>query len=290
MRARQDQIAAIKQREDRPLGLAFRRLFPFLYTSGPYSLLHQGMPDEVAKLTKSDILRFWGRQSMQPFTLAVCGQFDEKTITDFATKLASTMTAPGSEYQFVKPTWNTTHEEALHLPDRNQSHLLMVFPTPGKQDLAASARLELLKAALSGQSGLLFRDLRDKEGLAYTVTAFNWQSIKTGFMALYIGTSPDKVDASLDGFKRVLAELTSKPLPEQEVVRARNILMGDYYQEHQSLISRSREAASLMSRGMDRHYEQDLIEQAKTITPADLQDTVRQYLDPAKAYVFKVVP
>jgi zinc protease len=289
-RARQDQIAAIKQREDRPLGLAFRHLFPFLYTSGPYSLLHQGTVDGVEKLTRADIMRFWGHQAMRPFTLAVCGQFDEKAITEFATGLASSMTAPGSDYQFTSPKWNDAHEETLHLPDRNQSHLLMVFPIPGKEDLEASARLDLLKAALSGQSGLLFRDLRDKQGLAYTVTAFNWQSVKTGFMALYIGTSPDKVDASMDGFKRVLADLTAKPLPEEEVIRARNILLGDYYQEHQSLISRSREAATLTVRGLNRHYEQDLIEQAKTITPADLQATVRQFLDPDKAYLFKVVP
>ena len=289
-RARQDQIAAIKQREDRPLGLAFRHLFPFLYTTGPYSLLHQGTPEGVEELTRADIMRFWGHQAMRPFTLAVCGRFDENAITEFATGLASTMTAPGSEYQFTSPQWNAEHEETLHLPDRNQSHLLMVFPIPGKEDLEASARLELLKAALSGQSGLLFRDLREKEGLAYTVTAFNWQSIRTGFMALYIGTSPDKVDASMDGFKRVLADLVAKPLPEQEVIRARNILLGDYYQEHQSLISRSREAASLTARGLDRHYEQALIDQAKTITPAELQDTVKRFLDPDKAYLFKVVP
>ena len=289
-RAKQDQIASIKSREDRPLGLAFRHLFPFLYASGPYSLLHSGTIEEVEKLGKSDIMRFWGRQAMRPFTIAVCGQFDEKTIRDFAENLAATMTAPGGEYAFTTPEWNTKREETLHLPGRNQSHLLMIFPIPGKTDVEASARLELLKAVLSGQSGLLFRDLRDKQGLAYTVTAFNWQSVHTGFMALYIGTDPEKMDTSLDGFKRVIAEIAAKELPEQELVRARNILLGDYYQEHQSLISRSRETASLMVRGLDRSYEEDLIERAKAITPDDLRETVKRYLDPDKAYLFKVMP
>lgn len=289
-RAKQDQIAAIKRREDQPLGLAFRHLFPFLYQTGPYSMLQQGTPEQIEKMTQADIMRFWGRQSMRPFTMAVCGQFDAEVISRFATELASAITAPGSDYQFTAPQWNTQHEKTMQLPDRNQSHLLMVFPTPGQKDREASVRLEMLKAALSGQSGLLFRDLRDKQGLAYSVTAFNWQSIHTGFMALYIGTQPDKVDASLDGFKQVLADLASTELPEQEIIRARNILMGDYYQEHQSLISRSRQAASLMVRGLDRHYDEDLIEKAKSITPADLQATVRQYLDPKKAYIFKVTP
>jgi len=289
-RAKQDQIASIKSREDRPLGLAFRHLFPFLYTSGPYSMLHSGTIEEVEKLDQADIMRFWGRQAMRPFTLAVCGQYDEKTIRDFAEKLAATMTAPSGDYAYTTPGWNSQREKTLHLPGRNQSHLLMIFPIPGKTDLEDSARLELLKAVLSGQSGLLFRDLRDKQGLAYTVTAFNWQSVHTGFMALYIGTDPQKMDTSLDGFKRVINDLSAKDLPEEELVRARNILLGDYYQEHQSLISRSRETASLMVRGMDRHYEESLIERAKTVTPAELRDAVKRFLDPDKAYLFKVMP
>ena len=62
------------------------------------------------------------------------------------------------------------------------------------------------------------------------------------------------MDTSLDGFKRVINDLSAKDLPEEELVRARNILLGDYYQEHQSLISRSRETASLMVRGMSYNF------------------------------------
>lgn len=289
-RAKQDQIAGIKRREDRPLGLAFRHLFPFLYKTGPYALLHQGTPESVEQLSHADILRFWGRQSTQPFTLAVCGQFDDETMESFATALARTLKAQTSTYQFTTPEWNTDREETLHLPDRNQSHLLMVFPTPGKTDYDTSARLELLKASLSGQSGLLFKELRDKQGLAYTVTSLLWQSRNTGFMALYIGTGPDKVEQSLEGFKTVIADLAANPLPEESLDRARNILLGDYYQEHQSLLARSRQAASLMARGFGRDYDQDIIERAKTVTPDDIRELVKTYLDPDKAYLMKVTP
>jgi zinc protease len=289
-RARQDQIAAIRRREDQPLGLAFRHLFPFLYKTGPYALLHQGTVEGVQAMTQADIMRFWGRQSMQPFVFAVCGQFDRDEIERFAATLSKTLTAPGSAYQFATPQWNDARETTLTLPDRSQSHLIMAFPTPGRADSETSARLELLKAALSGQSGLLFRDLRDKQGLAYSVTSLLWQSRNTGFLALYIGTSPDKVNQSLDGFRRILADLADTPLPDDELERARNILTGDYYQEHQSLISRSREAASLLSQGFDRGYDQDVIERARHATPQDIRDLVRQYLDPDKAYLMKVTP
>jgi zinc protease len=235
-------------------------------------------------------MRCWGRQSMAPFVFAVCGQFDAETVEKFAAALSKTLTAPGNDYQFTTPEWNTERNATLHLPDRNQSHLIMAFPTPGHADRETSARLELLKAALSGQSGLLFRDLRDKQGLAYSVTSLLWQSRNTGFLGLYIGTGPDKVEQSLDGFRAILADLSAHLLPEEELERARNILVGDYYQEHQSLISRSRQAASLLARGFDRGYDQDIIERAKRVTPGEIRELVRQYLDPDKAYLMQVTP
>ncbi|MBG0789096.1 MAG: insulinase family protein [Desulfovibrionaceae bacterium] len=289
-RAKQDQIASIKRREDQPLGLAFRHLFPFLYKTGPYALMRQGTPEGVEGFTTSDIIRFWNRQSMQPFTLAVCGQFDRQAIEAFAANVARTLTAPVSRYEFVTPKWGDERELDLKLADRNQSHILMTFPVTGKNDLDASAELSMLNAILSGQSGLLFRDLRDKQGLAYTVTSMLWQSRNTGFITLYIGTSPDTVDQSLAGFRKVLGELAATPLPEEELSRARNILTGEYYQTHQSLISRSRQAASLVTRGFPRDYDDQLLERAKSVTPEELQNLVKQYLTPDKAYILTVTP
>ncbi|NDV18994.1 insulinase family protein [Pseudodesulfovibrio sp. JC047] len=289
-RAKQDQIAGIKRREDQPLGLAFRNLFPFLYKTGPYSLLHEGTVDQVEAFTNADIIRFWNRQSMRPFTLAVCGQYDPAAIEAFAKNIATTLTMNDKPYAFTTPQWGTQRERTMQLPDRNQSHILMLFPTPGKTDMKTSAELEMLKTVLSGQSGLLFRDLRDKQGLGYTVTSMLWQSKNTGFIALYIGTNPDKVDQSMTGFKTVLSELTANPLPDEELDRAKNIIVGNYYQDHQSLIARSRQAASLMARGFDRNYEEKLIESTKTITPEDLQAIVKKYMTDDKAYIMMVTP
>ncbi|SOB56898.1 Peptidase M16 domain protein [Pseudodesulfovibrio profundus] len=289
-RSKRDQIAGIKRREDQPLGLAFRHLFPFLYKSGPYALLHQGQPEGVEQLGQADIMRYWARQSMQPMTIAVCGQFDADVIREFADNLSATLTAPVNEYAFTEPEWNSERTTTMQLPDRKQSHVLMVFPTPGQMDRDTTASLELLRAALSGQSGLLFRDLRDKQGLAYSVTSLLWQSRNTGFLALYIGTNPDTVEQSLDGFRQVVADLAASPLPEEELTRARNILVGDYYQEHQSLISRSRQAASLIARGFDRSYEQEIIEKAKSVSAETIRSVVKEYLDPDKAYLMTVTP
>jgi zinc protease len=222
--------------------------------------------------------------------LAVCGQFDAARIKAFAQGLAKDLSGGAAKPDLAAPAWGQTREKTLSLPGRNQAHLLAVFPTPGRDDFQASAELEVLRAALAGQSGLLFRDLRDKQGLGYTVTAFLWQAPKTGFLAFYIGTEPDKMGQARDGFRSVVAALRSGLLPGDEVERARNILTGEYYQEHQSLGARSNEAASLLVQGFDLDRDKEIIAAAQKVTPETLRDLARRWLDWDKAYELRVEP
>ncbi len=286
-RVRQSQIAAIKSREDQPLGLAFRRVFPFLFGNAhPYGYLQLGTPQGLEGFTAQAVRDFWQKQRSQPWTLAVCGDFDRQAIIDAAKKLPE----PGSAKMEVRtPDWGTTKELDLNLPGRNQAHLLMIFPTApfGAPD---EAGLDLLQAVLSGQGGLLFRDLRDKQSLGYTVTAIPWQTQKAGALILYIGTEPGKLEQARQGFDRVIKEIQAKPLSNQELDRGKNQLRGDYYREHQSLGSRSGEAAALSITGRPLDAERELVERAGKITPKELQALAQKYLTPDKAYIAIVKP
>lgn len=289
-RAREDQLNAIKRGEDQPLGLAFRKLPGLLFESGPHAYLRLGEPGQVAGFTREMAARFWKRQSAQPFVLSVCGQFDEAALTAFATSLERELTKAGAKAQAKAPAWKPQAKTVLHLPGRNQSHLLVIFKAPGRADQAVSARLSLLRAALAGQSGLLFRDLRDKQGLGYSVTAFLSQYREAGFMAFYIGTDPDKLPQSLAAFRAAAADLAAKPLPEAELTRAKNILSGDYYQDRQALMARSREAASALVQGFDREAELKLVEAAQNLNAEDVRQAAAAVLKWDEAFVIEVAP
>jgi zinc protease len=290
-RAKEDQLNAIKRGEDQPMGLAFRKLPGLLFDSAPHAYLRLGEPKQVAGFTRSQASAFWKRQAAQPFVLSVCGQFDETEITAFATALARELTAQGVRKAEARtPQWKPKAKTVLHLPGRNQSHLFVIFKAPGRADQDSSARLSLLRAALAGQSGLLFRDLRDKQGLGYAVTAFLSQYREAGFMAFYIGSDPDKLPQALEGFRTAAANLAAKPLPEAELVRAKNILSGDYYQDRQALMARSREAASAVVQGFEREAELKLVQAAQNLTAEDVRKAAAAVLNWDEAFVLEVAP
>lgn len=287
-RVRQEQLAALKRREDRPLGLAFRRLFPFLFSGPGYGSLVLGTPESIEATTPAQARAFWQRQRGLPFVLSVCGDFDRDAVLALARRLRGGIGQP-TPFAQPAPAWTEARSETLKLPGRNQVHLLKVFPAPG---LTApdSPALAVLKEVLSGQSGLLFRELRDRQGLGYSVTAMLWQTPQTGFIAFYIGTEPDKAEQALKGFDEAIASLQAAELPADEVRRAVNIISGDYWRERQSISSRSSEAASLMTMGLPLDFAEKQIEAAGKVTPADLKALAAKILKPGEARLLRVEP
>ncbi|EHJ46973.1 processing peptidase [Solidesulfovibrio carbinoliphilus subsp. oakridgensis] len=284
----QDQLAAIKAKEEQPMGLAFRKLFPFLFTDTPYAYTRLGEPATVKAFTPKDVAGYWAAQRTMPWVMAVCGDFDAAAVRHLADTLAKA-TGPAKPFAFPTPTWGEKREQAVTLAERKQTHLLMVFPVPGLTS-PDTPGLELLNDVLAGQSGLLFSQLREGESLGYSVTSFLWQAEHTGFMAFYIGTSPDKADAALDGFRRVAGQLRDTPLPDDLMRRGKNVMSGDYYRERQGLKARSGEAAQSLALGLPLDHDRRVVEAAQALTPENLQELAGKYLKPEAAYVMKVEP
>lgn len=289
-RAREDQLNNIKRSEDQPLGLLFRNLSGILYASAPQSYKRLGLAPDVARMTAAQAKGYWARQSREPFVLSVCGEFDEQAITAFALDLEKQLRVEPQAYALKTPAWKPKTSKTLTLKGRKQSHLLVVFPAPGREDLEASARLSVLRAVLAGQSGLLFRDLRDRQGLGYTVTAFLSQGKHAGFMAFYIATDPDKVPQAMDGFRKAAADISANALPAGELERAKNLLSGEYYQDRQSLLARSGEAAAALVQGFDRDMELRLVERAQKVSAQDVRGAAAAVLKWDDAFVVQVQP
>ncbi|WP_051617006.1 M16 family metallopeptidase [Desulfonatronovibrio hydrogenovorans] len=286
-RAASDQIADIRQQEDRPLGYAFRHLFPFLFASGSYGYLHLGEEDFLEQVTPEMVQSYWDSQRAQPFVVSVCGSIDQQALDRFVDSLKTIQVR--QEELTPDFIWSDQRIKDVDLKDRSQAHILMIFPIPGKEH-GHTPGLSVLNRVLAGQGGVLFRELRDKQGLAYSVTSLLWQSPATGFLALYIGTYEDRVDQAVDGFQQVIAGLRDQELGRDEVARAANLIYGEYHRGRQTISSRSSEAASLLVQGLDLEYNLEMTELAAQITPAQIKELAQTYLDSDQSYLMRILP
>jgi len=287
-REKNNQIAAIRSSEDKPLSLLFRKLSPFLFPGHPYGYMKLGLPEQVQAFTVDDIRSFWARQAAQPCVIAVAGDFDRESILAFARSRAIS-TAPAQPVRITVPAWGTERTLDIALQGRQQAHYMLIFKAVPAVHPDAPG-LELLESILSGQSGPLFAELRDRQGLAYTVAAFARLAQEAGYMAFYIGAEPGKIAQAEAGFQSVLTDLHEKLLSAEALTRGINRMEARYYRERQKLAARSGEAAALAALGRPLSFSRDQIEKARSLTPLDLQRVIRLYLKPESAYIARVLP
>ena len=66
-------------------------------------------------------------------------------------------------------------------------------------------------------SSRLFREVREKRGLAYSVGSYNEQYTDSGLVATYVGTREDNVEEACAIIGAELARLRSEPVSAEEL-------------------------------------------------------------------------
>src|SRR6185369_15981786 len=118
-------------------------------------------------------------------------------------------------------------KELYRALDRAQAHLVLGFPgaTVDAKDRFA---LEVLVAVLGGQSGRLFGELRDRQGLVYRVSAHSVEGVDPGFVAVYLSCAPDKLEAAVRAVRGELDHVRTAPVTSDELERAKSYLIGSH--------------------------------------------------------------
>ncbi len=196
--------------------------------------------------------------------------------------------APPQAGTFTPP--DESRERVLH-KERSQAHLVIGFAGLTVDDPDREA-LEVIVQLLAGQSGRLFLELRDRQGLAYAVSAANVEGLAPGYFAFatYIGTAPEKLDAARAGMVDQLAQLLDGPPSEAELEGARRHLVGSFAIDQQRSSSRATHLALdvLYGLGVDAHRRYP--ERVQAVTKDDVLRVARRVVDLGKAVVAVIRP
>ncbi|RKG70926.1 M16 family metallopeptidase [Corallococcus terminator] len=270
----------ILTREDKPSSLAFELFARTLYREHPYRLPLTGEKASVEKLGP-DQLRAYHRQHMDPsqMTLSVVGDVRVEEVRalalEFFGKSRGGAVAPKQVLPEAPPSAPRSEKKELA---RAQTHLVMGFQAARLTD-RWRITLDVLSTVLSGQGGRLFVELRDKRSMAYSVSSFSMDGLDPGYFAVYMGTSPEKVDAAVAGMRKELERIRDEPIPDAELERAKQHIIGSYEIDLQRNSTRATLLAldTCYGVGLDNflHYS----EHVAKVTAADVQEVARRVID-----------
>ena len=139
--------------------------------------------------------------------------------------------------------------------------------------------LEVLEAALGGQGGRFFTELRDKEGLAYVTSFFVRSDLDPGYLGVYLATSPPKVEQALEGIERILKEVRYKGITQEELGRAKAYLIGNYAIGLQGTLALASTMAFDERYGLGGDFCRRYPSEIEGVTEADVLRVARKYID-----------
>jgi len=290
-RERTLQLEEIRARDDNPSSVAFDLFAEALYLSHPYRLDPLGTAETLSEVS-TDALERWHRSFYGPdrLVLSLVGAIDPEE--GFA--LAEELFGEALQGQRAPPLVRaepapTEARRALRHMEKEQAHLLLGFLGARFQD-PERYPLEVLASVLAGQGGRLFYELRDKRSMAYSVTAFSMEGVDNGYFGVYIGTSPEKLEAAEAGIREELAKVVATEITEEELQRARRYLIGSH------AIGLQRNASRAASIALDEVYGLGAANFARyaanieAVGRAQVLEAARRFIDLDRSVVAVVTP
>jgi zinc protease len=248
-RERKDTLAAIVRREDQLAQLAFLQFVETHYRTHPYRLSILGSQKSVSAFSVEAVRAHHAKLIRGGnLVMAVSGDVDpDATAVRISTCLAG---IEGGDFHAPSPPIEDAPTEirsAELIKDRSQAHLVIGFRGLTLED-DDRFTLEVISQLLAGQGGRLFLELRDRQGLAYAVSASNTEGVTPGHFTVYIATAPEKLDQARNAMLEELEKLIQEAPSQAELDRAKAYLIGNH------AIGQQRNAAHAASMSLHALY------------------------------------
>jgi len=128
-----------------------------------------------------------------------------------------------------------------------------------------------------GMSSRLFQNIRERQGLAYSIYSDLNPYRDTGCLAVYAGTSLASASKVVQSVVSEFRNLKSTPVPEEELKRSKAQLKGSLMLSLESSTARMSNLAR-QEMYFDRFYDLDeLIEKIEAVTAEDLTDLANEF-------------
>ncbi|HET9120097.1 MAG TPA: pitrilysin family protein [Solirubrobacterales bacterium] len=220
--------------------------------------------------------------------VAAAGNLDHEQIVELAKRHVE---PPASEDGgALDPPEVDGSQVAFQQKDTEQFHIAFGAPGIDRSDERRYA-LTILDAVFGGStSSRLFREIREKRGLAYAVGSYTQQYVDSGLIGLYVGTREDNVEEACGIIGRELASIHTDGITNEELDRAKEHVKGRMVLSSESTAARMGRIGKALLFDMPLLTLDELIEKIDAVTGDEVAELARDLYDPAALSAAAIAP
>jgi predicted Zn-dependent peptidase len=244
-----------------------------------------GTKQSIRSFNRDKIERYY-RQHYAPANILVtaAGNLSHRTLTKLVEDQFGDL-----KHRAVRPANGRPRPHApMIFKNKNsleQVHVYVGVPSIAMPDESRYVCYILNALLGGGMSSRLFQNIREKQGLAYTVYSDLAMYHDAGWMLIYAGTSLKSADKVVKSIVHELSEVTDKLVPPDELRRAKDHLKGSFVLGLESTSSRMANLAR-QELYFQRFFTLDeMLERIEGVSAEEIQKLAQQFFDPKKMAV-----
>ena len=246
-----------------------------LFEGQTYGRPIEGTPQSIAAITRDDLMAYHERfYAPDNLILSIVTSRPVEEVSGWVNRVFGRQTAVGvtSPPPVVMAPLMARRTQQRQMTSE-QVAIYLGGPLPG----ASSSEEVPLRVAISILSERLGSNLREKQGLAYSVGAADSYDREIGWYCASISTGPDHYQAALDGILLEIDKLKYDGPANEEVVTARNSLWGQLQSARLSRINQAYYLALDEYLGRDMGYDQVFLKQLQAVNADAIRRVMAKY-------------
>jgi zinc protease len=293
--AKRQALEAIRRRPDSPAGIAAREFRKLLY-GAEHPLGRESTVETVSRITREDLVAFH-RRFLTPndLILGVSGDFEKPPMLDALRKTfgdwkPQPVTLPAIAPVTASPAAGISRSVNILRRDLTQTHL-RVGHLSVKEDDPDFFALALLDDILGGNSftSRLFRDVRSRQGLAYSVgSRLVPGNLGPGVFLLHALTKGSSTHQALASMLDHMERLRQEPVTDEELQFAKDAFLNSFvfsFADAGQIVGR---LIALEYFGLPRDFLQRFRDSVVKVTKEDLLHVARRHLHPERVIILAV--
>jgi len=254
-RIRQQIIANIKASERDPNTIASQKFAEVLYGSHPYARREQGTEKSLMAITRDDLLAFHRKVfARDNLTIGVVGAISPQELAPLLDKVFGDLPdkAELTPVPDAKLALGATTNINYKLP---QTSIALVYPGVSRKDPDFFAAHLMNQILGGGTSSRLYREVREKRGLAYSVDSSLILRDHASVLMISTATRPDRAQETLKIIRDEVSRMANDGPTAEELAEAKSYTIGAYAVSNlDSSNGIARTLVTLQQEGLGRDY------------------------------------
>jgi zinc protease len=265
--------------KDDPARRSGRMLSETAYTTHPYRYTVIGYPDIYNRITRDDVVAYY-RQMYVPNNLVfvVVGDVKAAEVETLLRDLTKDwkMAAIEPVALPVEPPQLATRERHEEM-DIKLSHVQLAWHGPAMTDPDMYPLDVLAIIAGQGRSSRLYRELRQNQGLVFSIDAGNWTPRYPGLFEVDAVAADDKRDAAIKAVREQMKRFINEPITDAELQRAIKATLAGHVSRLKTMSGQASDLASNEILAGNPNFSETYVSQIAKVRAEDLRRVAEKY-------------